>query len=92
MEKTTIKGDEVVKYTVEEFIRATRPDGLGHIYFNGEHIAAFEEVICDACNANLVQPEDKPEEFVVFSLLDRAWCKKCFEEWAALLNAGREEA
>jgi hypothetical protein len=32
---------------------------------------------------------DKPEELVVFSLLDRAWCKECFEEWAALLNAGR---
>jgi hypothetical protein len=29
VEKTTIKGEEVVKYTVEEFIRATRPDGLG---------------------------------------------------------------
>lgn len=80
MERTTINGEEVIKYTVEEFIRATRPDGLGHIYFNGEHIAEFEEVICDCCNADIVQPEDKPKEMVVFCVPGAAWCNKCFEK------------
>lgn len=77
-----VKGEQVMKYTVEEFIKATRPDGLGHIYFNDEHIAAFEEVICDSCNADINQPEDKPEEPTVFAIPGAAWCRECFERWA----------
>lgn len=77
-----VKGEEVACYTVEEFIKATRPDGLGHIRFNGELIASFEEVICDCCNANIVQPEDRPFELTVFAIPGAAWCKECFEEWA----------
>lgn len=78
-----IKGEEVIEYTVQEFIAATRPDGLGHIYFNEEHIAAFEEVICDCCNAEIVQPEDRPDEPTVFAIPGAAWCRECFERWAA---------
>lgn len=81
MERQIIKGEEAYSYTVEEFIRATRPDGLGHIYFNGEHIAAFEEVVCDSCNAEIIQPEDATEELVVHVWADRAWCQECFERW-----------
>jgi hypothetical protein len=82
MEQYIIKGEEVSSYTVEEFIRETRPDGFGHIYFNGEHIAAFEEIICDCCNANIVQPLDKPGELTVFAIPGAAWCRECFERWA----------
>ena len=83
VERQMIRDEEVIKYTVEEFITATRPDGLGHIYFNGEHIAAFEEVICDCCNADIVQPENSPGELVVFCIPGAAWCKDCFERWMA---------
>ena len=82
MKKLNIKGEEVSKYTVAEFIRATRPDGKGHIYLDGDEIAEFEEVICDCCNAEIIQPEDKPDELVVFCLPGVAWCKECFERWA----------
>ncbi|MDD4869556.1 MAG: hypothetical protein PHR77_03260 [Kiritimatiellae bacterium] len=81
MEKAIIKGEEMVKYTAGEFIRATRPDGLGHIYFNDEHIVAFEEVICDCCNKELIQPEDEPDKHVIHVWADRAWCRQCFERW-----------
>jgi hypothetical protein len=82
MEKTYISGEEVVMYTLEEFIRATRPDGLGHIYVNGEHVAEFEEVICDWCNVDITQPEKEPGTSVVFLTMNRAWCRECFERWA----------
>ena len=82
MEQKIIKGEKVISYTVEEFIRETRPDGFGHIYFNEELIASFEEVICDCCNANIVQPEDRPEEATVFAIPGAAWCRECFERWA----------
>lgn len=78
-----VKGEEVAKYTVPEFIAATRPDGFGHIYFNEEEIAAFAEVICDCCNAEIVQPEDSPEELTVFAIPGAAWCRECFERWAS---------
>jgi len=81
MEKLNIKGEEVSKYTVAEFIRATRPDGKGHIYLDGDEIAEFEEVLCDCCNAEIIQSEDKPDELVVFCLPGVAWCKECFEGW-----------
>jgi hypothetical protein len=87
VEQRVLRGEEVTAYTVEEFIRATRPDGLGHIYFNDEHIAAFEEVICDCCNAEIEQPEDNPEALAVFAIPCAAWCKRCFEEW---LNGGEQ--
>ena len=82
MEKTIVKDEEVIKYTVDEFIRATRPDGKGHIYLDGKEIAAFEEVLCDLCNAEIIQPEDNPDEPVVFCLPGVAWCRACFERWA----------
>lgn len=81
MEKQTIKGEEVASYTVAEFIKGTRPDGMGHIYFDGEEIAAFDEVICDLCNKDIVQPADKPEELVVHEFAGMAWCGECFERW-----------
>ena len=86
MERQMIKGEEAYSYTVEEFIRATRPDGLGHIYFNGEHICAFEEVVCDSCNAQITQPEDEPGRLVTHVWADRAWCQECFERWVTSAN------
>jgi len=83
MERRAIKGEEVTCYTVNEFIKATRPDGLGHIWFNDELIASFKEVLCDLCNAPLVQPEDRPDELMVFAIPGAAWCRECFEEWAS---------
>ena len=81
MERTYEKGEEVNIYTLDEFIKATRPDWFGHIYLDDVAIAAFEDVLCDCCNAEITQPEDEPHKHVVFCLLDRAWCKKCFERW-----------
>jgi hypothetical protein len=45
--------------------RVFRPDGLGHISFEGFEVnvfndISFDEVICDICNADIVQPE-QPE-------------------------------
>ena len=82
MEQNIINGEEVVGYTVAEFIEATRPDGQGHIYLDDQPIAAFEEVLCDCCNAEIVQPQDEPEALEVFALMDRAWCRECFARWA----------
>jgi len=82
MEQNIIKGEEVKGYTVEEFIRATRPDGQGHIYLDGQLIASFEEVLCDFCNARIDQPQVAPRALMVFSLMDRAWCRECFTRWA----------
>ena len=36
MKETEVKGEEVVQYSLSEFIKATRPDGKGYICFNGE--------------------------------------------------------
>ena len=82
MEKQTIKGEEVVSYTVEEFIKATRPDGLGHIYVDGIHCGGMREVLCDCCNAEIVQPENEPQRLMVHVLANNAWCGRCFFEWA----------
>jgi hypothetical protein len=78
-----IKGEEIACYTVEEFIKSTRPDGLGHIWFNDELIASFEEVLCDCCNTPLVQPKERPDELMVFAIPGAAWCRQCLEEWAS---------
>jgi hypothetical protein len=83
MERIMVKGEEACSYTVEEFIKATRPDGFGHLYFNGEHICAYTDILCDACNKELVQPEDDPEKLVIHVWADRAWCQECFERWVA---------
>jgi len=68
-------------YTLREFIRATRPDGLGHIYVDGVDCGGMSEVLCDCCGNEIIQPEDKPEELVVFCIPGFAWCKECFEAW-----------
>ena len=73
--------EETVGYTLAEFVKATRPDGKGYIYLDGAKIAEFEEVVCDSCNADIVQPEDQPDKQVVFVYADRAWCEECFEQW-----------
>lgn len=75
------RGEEVTLYTVEEFIRATRPDGLGHIYVDDVDCGGMSEVLCDCCNAEIVQPENSPGELVVFCIPGAAWCKDCFERW-----------
>jgi hypothetical protein len=81
METTMVKGEEAYSYTVEEFIRATRPDGLGHVYVDDIHCGAFREVLCDCCGDEIVQPEDNAQETVVFTIPGFAWCKKCFGWW-----------
>ena len=83
MEETNIKGEEVIMYTVDEFISATRPDGLGHIYVDGVDCGGMSEVLCDCCNANILQPEEKPDALLVFSIPGAAWCTECFERWVA---------
>ena len=82
MEQIVIKEVEVVRYTIEEFIRATRADGLGHIYVDGVDCGGMREVLCDCCGEQIVQPEDNPGKLVVFLLLNRAWCRDCFLRWA----------
>ena len=81
MEKSIIKGEELVKYTVEEFIRATRPDGLGHIYVDAVDCGGMREVLCDSCNKEVIQPENEPDKPMVYVSADRAWCRECFERW-----------
>ena len=77
------RGEEVTQYTLEEFISATRPDGLGHIYVDGMDCGGMSEVLCDCCNTNIIQPENSPAELVVFCIPGAAWCKDCFERWLA---------
>ena len=69
-------------FTIEEFIRAFRPDGLGHIRMEdgeGKEVfnVTFEEIVCDLCNCELVQPEDEPFKKVVFVLDGYALCEDC---------------
>jgi hypothetical protein len=69
-------------FTIEEFIRAFRPDGLGHIRMEdgeGKEVfdVTFEEIVCDRCNCELVQPEDEPFKKVVFVLDGYALCEDC---------------
>ena len=80
MEKDEEK-EEVVSYTVKEFIKATRPDGFGYIHFNGMEIAAFTEVLCDSCNVQITQPEGEPDAKVVHVFANRAWCCDCAKRW-----------
>ena len=73
-----------MKYTLKEFIQKFRPDGKGHIWFNEEHIAEFEEVLCDSCNKQIMQPENEPDKKVVFMPDDaHAWCEDCFKEFGS---------
>jgi uncharacterized protein with PIN domain len=83
MKQTKIKEEEVTSYTVAEFIETTRPDGKGYILLDGEPIAAFEEVICDSCNAEITQPEAEPRKPVVHVMANMAWCAECLARWAA---------
>ena len=53
METIDVNGEPITRYTVSEFIKATRPDGLGHIELDGKKIASFPEVLCDFCNAEI---------------------------------------
>ena len=75
------QGEDVTMYTLDEFIRATRPDGLGHIYVDGMDCGGMSEVLCDCCNAEIFQPEDEHQALVVFCIPGAAWCKDCFERW-----------
>ncbi len=75
---------QVMAFSVEEFIRAFRPDGLGHIRMEdgeGEEVfdVTFEEIVCDICNCEMVQPEDDPLKKVVFVLDGYALCEECRE-------------
>lgn len=83
MEQTIENGELVSAYTVQDFVRTTRPDGYGYIYLDDEEIARFEEVLCDNCNAHITQPVDDDQKQVVFCLLDRALCTQCFERWCS---------
>ena len=73
---------QVMAFTVEEFVRAFRPDGLGHIRIEdgeGGEVSdiTFEEIVCDLCNCEVVQPEDDPFKKVVFVLDGYALCEEC---------------
>ena len=51
------------KLTYTKFIRKTRPTGQGHITIQGgdgkTSTITFSEVVCDLCNAEIVQYPDK---------------------------------
>ena len=81
MEKQIIQKEEAYSYTVKEFIRATRPDGFGHIYVDGLDCGGMSEVLCDSCNKEILQPEDEPGKLVVHLWENMAWCQECFERW-----------
>jgi len=88
MHKTELAdGEEIVHYTLEEFITTTRPeDGLGHIKITdmttGEVTSdiKFSEVVCDFCNAEITQPEEDPEREVVHVNGSYALCDSCYED------------
>jgi len=67
----------IKSYTVNEFVKEFRPDGKGHIKFEDGTDIAFDEIVCDLCNAELTQPKDKPNEKVVFVLDSYGMCKEC---------------
>jgi len=82
MKSTTQR--QIMAFSVEEFIRAFRPDGLGHIRMEdgeGDEVfdITFEEIVCDLCNCEMVQPEDDPLKKVVFVLDGYALCEECRE-------------
>lgn len=63
-------------YEVQDFIRATRPDGKGHIIIqDGEgnitDNIAFKEVICDRCNKELKGDD------IVYADESGAYCEEC---------------
>jgi hypothetical protein len=75
---------QFMAFSVEEFIHAFRPDGLGHIRMEddeGEEVfdIPFEEIVCDICNCEMVQPEGDPLKKVVFVLDGYALCEECRE-------------
>lgn len=67
------------EYTLAEFIKEIRPDGLGHIIVEDTDIP-FEEVICDFCNDEIRQPDEEPAKKVVFVEDNWAACDKCRKE------------
>ena len=66
-------------YTLKEFIKLYRPDGKGHIVVEDADIA-FDEVVCDSCNALITQPEDEPDRKVIY--VDEGWgvCENCYNK------------
>lgn len=78
-------GEDVLHYTLEEFIKTTRPDGLGHIIISDMNIdepptdITFDGVVCDFCNAEIVQTAD-PEDEVVHVVGSYAMCDACFKD------------
>ena len=50
-------------------------DGQGKEVFD----ITFEEIVCDICNCEIVQPEDDPLKKVVFVLEGYALCEECRE-------------
>jgi len=74
-------------FTAKEFIRAFRPDGKGHITIEdgaGSEVSdvSFDEIVCDLCNAELIQPKDEPNKKIVFVLDGYALCHECRESVA----------
>ena len=76
---------DLTTFTIKEFIRAFRPDGLGHIRMedgegNEQFDVAFNEIVCDICNCEIIRPEAEPLKKVVFVLDGYALCESCCEQ------------
>jgi hypothetical protein len=68
-------------YTVKEFKEKYRPDGKGHQII-GDHDTPFDEVVCDICNAEIVQPENEPDKKVIWMDSVGAYCENCKDDEA----------
>jgi hypothetical protein len=68
--------------TVSEFRKYYRKDknGKGHISFDGANDILFDEIVCDICNAEILQPEGEPDKKVVFVDEKNAYCERCKDD------------
>ena len=71
---------KIEEYTLKEFIKKFRPKGLGVIKVGAEDPIYFKEVICDICNKEVLQPNKKPNQKVIFVIYNYALCSECIKE------------
>jgi hypothetical protein len=79
---------DYIEMTVKEFKQRLRPDGVGIVAFTDsdgktEILSAFTEVVCDFCNAEITEKDEKTKEpnkvYLSIPGMSYAICKKCFE-------------
>ncbi len=79
---------DYIEMTVKEFKQRFRPDGVGMVAFTDsdgktEILSTFKEVICDFCNAEITETDEKTKQpnnvYLSNPGMSYAICKKCHE-------------